>query len=170
MHNAPMSALVWFTFSQVHPRLSKLVPASLAEWSNITSSSRILSQDGATPSSSSSSSASSKLLPLAAYSKWNLAELSVVFLSASLSGGFASMMTLPLDVLKTRLQNSDRMDATVRNTWTQLRNERGWKGFMAGWRPRLTTSAFQSGMLMTLYEVLKRVCVREGEDAHRHTP
>lgn len=178
LHNAPMSALVWFNFAHLHPVVSRLVPDSLAEWSIIPSATTPIRAANSEPPATAAAAAAAgasphSQLPLAALHKWSLAELSVVFVSASMSGGLAAMLTLPLDVLRTRLQTSESAQASLRTTWTDLRRERGWKGFYSGWRPRLTSAATQSALLMTLYEVLKRVCIREGDDdqdTHKHQP
>ena len=207
MQNAPMSALVWFTFAEIHPRLSKL-PIAAKQWistiSSTSPSTALTPPPSSTPiippsitlpptihhhsptpplntsslsttfpsSSSSSVSSSPHLsshhdhLP----GKWDVTELGVVFVSAALAGGFASVMTLPLDVLRTRLQTSMNPNATVVSTFHDIRQQRGWSGFMSGSRPRLFGQAMSAATLMTVYEILKRVCLREDDqhDGHKH--
>jgi len=144
MHNAPMSAMVWGTFEHLHPqtrRMFKMLGRAL--W----------------PAAPATPDQPAKLHP--SLIKWDVKELMMVGLSAGTAGGIASTCTLPLDVVKTRLQASRDPSATVRSTWRALLAERGWRGLHAGLSARLASAVPTSALLMMCFEALKRATIRE---------
>jgi hypothetical protein len=152
MHNAPMSALVWGTYENLHPHTRK-VANTLRNW--VTSmmpgsrEPRIVVDSAGHPHS-----LPNRLHP--SLIKWDWVELVSVGISAGTAGAVASTCTLPLDVIKTRLQASRDPTATVRSTWRTLLAERGWAGLHSGLSARLASSVPTSALLMVCFEVLKR--------------
>jgi hypothetical protein len=164
MHNAPMSAMVWGTFEHLHPHTRRLFKTLRRTFSSPSSSSG--------PASSSTSPVLGpdglpvKLHP--SLIKWDLQELLMVGLSAGTAGGVAATFTLPLDVIKTRLQASRDHTATVRSTWRQLIAERGWSGLHAGLSARLASAVSSAALLMMCFEALKRATIREDAEPDVH--
>lgn len=146
MHNAPMSALVWGTYGSIHPVLRDAVESLRGRLS------------AATASASAPSNAPPRLHP--ALRKWDLQELATVFVSAGCSAAVAASVTVPLDVIKTRLQASRDRHATVRSTIRSLLQERGWLGFTSGLNARLASAMPTSALLMVAFECLKRATIR----------
>lgn len=137
-----MSALVWGSFGSIHPVLRDAVESLRATLS----------------SSSSSAASPPRLHP--ALRKWDLQELSCVFVSAGCSAAVAASCTVPLDVIKTRLQASRDKHATVRSTLRALLAERGWIGLTSGLNARLASAMPTSALLMVAFECLKRATIR----------
>ena len=146
MHNAPMSALVWGTYGSIHPVLRDAVESLRGRLS------------AATSVGSSSGSKPPRLHP--ALRKWDLQELATVFVSAGCSAAVAASVTVPLDVIKTRLQASRDRHATVRSTFSSLLAERGWLGLTSGLNARLASAMPTSALLMVAFECLKRATIR----------
>jgi solute carrier family 25 protein 44 len=146
MHNAPLSAMVWGTYGSVHPLLRQVTERVH----------RFLSP--------ASASDPTRLHP--ALRKWDALELGTVFISAGVSAAVASTVTLPLDVIKVRLQASRDPQATVRSTWRALIAERGILGLSSGLNARLASAVPTSALLMVTFEALKRATIRADAEPH----
>ncbi|UJR12512.1 hypothetical protein I4U23_016687 [Adineta vaga] len=80
-------------------------------------------------------------------------------LSASSASLLTSLLTQPIDVIKTRLQVSQKRQS-IRKTCLILIHERGFKGFFSGSSPRICTIVPYTIIMMSLYEFIKRISVR----------
>lgn len=76
-------------------------------------------------------------------------------LSAAISTLLTSLITQPIDVLKTRLQVSQKRESIFR-TIIILQQQRGAKGFFAGAIPRALISVPSMVISLSLYEIIKR--------------
>ena len=75
--------------------------------------------------------------------------------SAGMSALLTSIITQPIDVLKTRLQVSKKRESIIRTVVT-LQQQRGLKGFFAGSIPRALVSVPSTVIMLSLYEIIKR--------------
>lgn len=76
-------------------------------------------------------------------------------LSAAMSALLTSIITQPIDVLKTRLQVSKKRESIVQTIVT-LQQQRGLKGFFVGSIPRALISVPSTVIMLSLYEIIKR--------------
>lgn len=76
-------------------------------------------------------------------------------LSAAMSALLTSIITQPIDVLKTRLQVSKKRESILR-TIVNLQQQRGFQGFFAGSIPRALISVPSIVIMLSLYEIIKR--------------
>eukprot|EP00250_Pteridium_aquilinum_P022943 c2593_g1_i1 orf=165-899(-) len=75
----------------------------------------------------------------------------------------SSIITNPLDTIKTRLQVMEGKDGhkpNIRGTVKQLLNEDGCKGFYRGLGPRILSSSLQLTPTIVVYEFLKRLSLK----------
>ena len=77
-------------------------------------------------------------------------------LSAAIAALLTSLATQPIDVLKTRLQVSQKRESIFRII-VILQQQRGLKGFVAGSIPRALISVPSTVIMLSLYEVIKRI-------------
>lgn len=80
-----------------------------------------------------------------------------------IAGATASLITTPLDTIKTRLQVMGHQEnrPSARQVVKNLIAEDGWKGFYRGLGPRFfSMSAWGTSMILT-YEYLKRLCAKD---------
>ena len=98
--------------------------------------------------------------------RWNKPQSSFLinFIVGSFSGGVAGTVTLPFDVLKTQAQielgsakyaNTKSISIVERLAAIWLKN--GTKGLFAGFIPRLCRVMPACGIMLSTYEVIKRV-------------
>ncbi|CAF3080177.1 unnamed protein product [Rotaria socialis] len=80
-------------------------------------------------------------------------------LSAIIASLLTSLLTQPIDVLKTRLQVAAKRQSLWR-TFQLLIDERGFRGCFSGSLPRACTIVPYYLTMMSLYEVIKRASVR----------
>lgn len=88
----------------------------------------------------------------------------VNFIVGSLSGGFAAAVTLPFDVVKTQNQVelgntkfAKQKSLSVGESLMAIWLKSGTKGLFAGFAPRLMRVMPACGIMLSTYEVLKRV-------------
>uniref|UniRef100_A0A804N355 Solute carrier family 25 member 44 n=1 Tax=Zea mays TaxID=4577 RepID=A0A804N355_MAIZE len=91
-------------------------------------------------------------------------ELVVVQATAgTIAGACSSIITTPVDTIKTRLQVMDNYGKgrpSVMKTTRLLLDEDGWRGFYRGFGPRfLNMSVWGTSMIVT-YELIKRLSVK----------
>lgn len=86
------------------------------------------------------------------------------FVSAGSSGAFAAAMTLPLDVVKTRLQTQPGGDAIGRgrprysgivSTMGAIHADEGWRGFYRGLGPRVALAMPAAAVCWGTYETVR---------------
>ncbi|XP_010276501.1 PREDICTED: solute carrier family 25 member 44-like [Nelumbo nucifera] len=85
--------------------------------------------------------------------------------AGTLAGACSSIITTPIDTIKTRLQVLDDYGIgrpSVIKTTKTLLQEDGWRGFYRGFWPRfLNMSLYGTSMIVT-YELIKRLSVKQG--------
>lgn len=80
-----------------------------------------------------------------------------------MSGAASSVITTPLDTIKTRLQVMEKKEGhtpTITGTVKQLVNEDGWKGFYRGLGPRFLSMSLWGTSMIVTYEFLKRLSLK----------
>lgn len=80
------------------------------------------------------------------------------------AGACSSIITTPLDTVKTRLQVIDDYGVgrpSVMKTTRALLKEDGWRGFYRGFGPRFINMSFYGTTMIVTYEVIKRLSVRQ---------
>eukprot|EP01018_Ginkgo_biloba_P009376 Gb_30250 [translate_table: standard] len=84
--------------------------------------------------------------------------------AGTLAGAAASVLTTPLDTVKTRLQVMDNYGEgrpTIAKTVQQLLKEDGWKGFYRGFGPRFLNMSLWGTSMVVTYEIIKRLSVKD---------
>jgi hypothetical protein len=80
-------------------------------------------------------------------------------LAGACSGAIATTCTIPIDVVKTRLQTQGKLGERhydgVRDAFIKIYREEGWKAFTKGLGPRLAYIMPASALTFTIYEILK---------------
>ncbi|KAM0984684.1 hypothetical protein ACFX13_012250 [Malus domestica] len=82
-----------------------------------------------------------------------------------MAGACSSIITTPIDTVKTRLQVMDNYGAgrpSVLKTSKTLLKEDGWRGFYRGFGPRFLNMSLYGTTMIVTYELIKRLSVREG--------
>ncbi|XP_073288127.1 uncharacterized protein [Primulina huaijiensis] len=80
------------------------------------------------------------------------------------AGSFSSVITTPIDTVKTRLQVIDDYSIgrpSVLKTAKALFKEDGWKGFYRGFGPRFLNMSFYGTTMIVTYELIKRLSVKQ---------
>lgn len=80
------------------------------------------------------------------------------------AGSFSSVITTPVDTVKTRLQVIDDYGIgrpSVLKTAKALFKEDGWKGFYRGFGPRFLNMSFYGTTMIVTYELIKRLSVKQ---------
>jgi len=80
-------------------------------------------------------------------------------LSSTIAALLTSIITQPIDVLKTRLQVSSKR-ISILKTILILIQQRGFQGFYSGLLPRAFIVVPNSVIMMSLYEIIKRASVK----------
>ncbi|CAN4107685.1 unnamed protein product [Withania somnifera] len=80
------------------------------------------------------------------------------------AGACSSVITTPIDTVKTRLQVIDDYGVgrpSVLKTTKTLFREDGWKGFYRGFGPRFLNMSFYGTTMIVTYEIIKRLSVKQ---------
>lgn len=80
------------------------------------------------------------------------------------AGACSSVITTPLDTVKTRLQVMDNYGVgrpSVLKTTRTLLKEDGWRGFYRGFGPRFLNMSLYGTTMIVTYELIKRLSVRQ---------
>ncbi|GMY28004.1 solute carrier family 25 member 44-like [Fagus crenata] len=80
------------------------------------------------------------------------------------AGACSSVITTPIDTVKTRLQVMDNFGAgrpSVLKTTRKLLKEDGWRGFYRGFGPRFLNMSIYGTTMIVTYELIKRLSVRQ---------
>ncbi|KAL4202222.1 hypothetical protein AMTRI_Chr02g220010 [Amborella trichopoda] len=83
--------------------------------------------------------------------------------AGTMAGACSSLITTPLDTIKTRLQVMDDYGEgrpTVLKTARNLLKEDGWKGFYRGFGPRFLNMSLWGTSMIVTYELIKRLSVK----------
>jgi hypothetical protein len=80
-------------------------------------------------------------------------------LSSATAALSTSLLTQPIDILKTRFQVASKKQSFLK-TFTILIQERGFKGLFSGSIPRACIVVPNSVIMMSLYEIIKRSSVQ----------
>ncbi|KAM5568600.1 solute carrier family 25 member 44 [Rosa sericea] len=81
-----------------------------------------------------------------------------------MAGALSSVITTPIDTIKTRLQVMDNYGAgrpTVLKTAKTLLEEDGWWGFYRGFGPRFLNMSLYGTTMIVTYELIKRLSIRQ---------
>ncbi|XP_004297104.1 PREDICTED: solute carrier family 25 member 44-like [Fragaria vesca subsp. vesca] len=81
-----------------------------------------------------------------------------------MAGALSSVITTPIDTIKTRLQVMDNYGAgrpTVLKTAKTLFEEDGWWGFYRGFGPRFLNMSLYGTTMIVTYELIKRLSIRQ---------
>ncbi|XP_051129332.1 uncharacterized protein LOC127250214 isoform X2 [Andrographis paniculata] len=93
------------------------------------------------------------------------AEMAVVQAAAgTIAGACSSVITTPIDTVKTRLQVIDDYGVgrpSVMKTVKALLKEDGWKGFYRGFGPRFLNMSFYGTTMIVTYELIKRLSLKQ---------
>lgn len=93
--------------------------------------------------------------------------MAVQTLSSVLAGCTSSLVTTPLDLIKTRIQVAYKYHGappTVVDVARQILREDGPQGFLRGAAPRMVNASLWGTCMVTVYEFLKRVCQVDVKD------
>ncbi|XP_015072253.1 solute carrier family 25 member 44-like isoform X2 [Solanum pennellii] len=80
------------------------------------------------------------------------------------AGACSSVITTPIDTVKTRLQVIDDYGVgrpSVLKTTKTLLREDGWKGFYRGFGPRFLNMSFYGTTMIVTYEIIKRLSIKQ---------
>ncbi|KAG8372825.1 hypothetical protein BUALT_Bualt12G0107300 [Buddleja alternifolia] len=80
------------------------------------------------------------------------------------AGAASSIITTPIDTVKTRLQVIDDYGVgrpSVMKTARALLKEDGWRGFYRGFGPRFLNMSFYGTTMIVTYELIKRLSVKQ---------
>lgn len=86
--------------------------------------------------------------------------------SSVLAGCTSSLVTTPLDLIKTRLQVAYKHHGappSFMDVARQIMREDGAAGFLRGAAPRMVNASLWGTCMVTVYEFLKRVCQTPGD-------
>ncbi|XP_030468971.1 uncharacterized protein LOC115687514 [Syzygium oleosum] len=81
-----------------------------------------------------------------------------------LAGACSSIITTPVDTVKTRLQVMDNFSGgrpSVLNTTKTLLKEDGWWGFYRGFGPRFLSMSLYGTTMIVTYELIKRLSLKQ---------
>ncbi|XP_077218382.1 uncharacterized protein LOC143852708 [Tasmannia lanceolata] len=83
--------------------------------------------------------------------------------AGTIAGACSSVITTPVDTIKTRLQVMDNYGAgrpSVIKTTKKLLREDGWRGFYRGFGPRFLNMSLWGTSMIVTYELIKRLSVK----------
>ncbi|KAL7123720.1 hypothetical protein ABFS83_14G001400 [Erythranthe nasuta] len=84
--------------------------------------------------------------------------------AGTLAGACSSLITTPIDTVKTRLQVIDDYGVgrpSVMKTAKALLKEDGWRGFYRGFGPRFLNMSIYGTTMIVTYELIKRLSVKQ---------
>ncbi|KAG9459866.1 hypothetical protein H6P81_004374 [Aristolochia fimbriata] len=85
--------------------------------------------------------------------------------AGTMAGACSSVITTPIDTIKTRLQVMDNYGEgrpSVVKTTKRLLAEDGWKGLYRGFGPRFLNMSLWGTSMIVTYELIKRLSVKQG--------
>ncbi|KAH6771609.1 hypothetical protein C2S52_005720 [Perilla frutescens var. hirtella] len=90
--------------------------------------------------------------------------VSVQATAGMVAGACSSVITTPIDTIKTRLQVIDDYGVgrpSIMKTVRTLVKEDGWRGFYRGFGPRFLNMSFYGTSMIVTYELIKRLSVKQ---------
>ncbi|XP_078448432.1 uncharacterized protein LOC144716991 isoform X2 [Wolffia australiana] len=90
--------------------------------------------------------------------------VSVQATAGTVAGACSSVITTPIDTIKTRLQVMDNYGAgrpSIRKTTRLLIEEDGWAGFYRGFGPRFLNMSLWGTSMIVTYELIKRLSLKQ---------
>ncbi|MEW5302380.1 MAG: hypothetical protein WDW36_005173 [Sanguina aurantia] len=89
-------------------------------------------------------------------------------LASILAGSTSTLITNPLDLIKTRIQVATKVhgqpNVTISSVLRQILREDGARGLLRGVLPRMVNASMWGTAMVSVYEYLKRVCRKTEED------
>lgn len=95
----------------------------------------------------------------------HLEMVTVQAMSGTVAGACSSIITTPMDTIKTRLQVMDNYGSgrpSVLKTTKTLLKEDGWRGFYRGFGPRFLNMSLYGTTMIVTYELIKRLSIKQG--------
>lgn len=161
----PSSAIWWSAYGTWQTVLWHQID-SWNRYSRVHGNTKNRIEDNGSNASVSSESRKSQIGGEQEYPKSEGTVLAVQAVAGVLTGCTSATLTMPLDVIKTRLQTSHSAtvaDGTGKPTWMStakvLYKNEGAKGFFRGVAPRMVSTSIWGTVMVTAYEALKRLCV-----------
>lgn len=150
---APYSAILWGVFHSVKTFLRQQFPIDHLNNLPIIQNNELINQ---------STSQANNQINNQTRTRWTgySRELLIIPVSAACGSSLASVLTMPLDVMRTRIQTSNER-ASFSVVFKKLIAERGVRGLMSGVTARVAGAAPSSALMMSSYELVKRICLVE---------
>lgn len=95
----------------------------------------------------------------------HLEMVTVQAMAGTVAGACSSIITTPMDTIKTRLQVMDNYGSgrpSVLKTTKTLLKEDGWWGFYRGFGPRFLNMSLYGTTMIVTYELIKRLSIKQG--------
>lgn len=95
----------------------------------------------------------------------HLEMVTVQAMAGTVAGACSSIITTPMDTIKTRLQVMDNYGSgrpSVLKTTKTLLKEDGWRGFYRGFGPRFLNMSLYGTTMIVTYELIKRLSIKQG--------
>ncbi|KAJ6429573.1 hypothetical protein OIU84_021051 [Salix udensis] len=95
----------------------------------------------------------------------HLEMVTVQAMAGTVAGACSSIITTPVDTIKTRLQVMDNYGSgrpSVLKTTKTLLKEDGWWGFYRGFGPRFVNMSLYGTTMIVTYELIKRLSIKQG--------
>eukprot|EP00268_Persea_americana_P003649 TRINITY_DN11117_c0_g1_i2.p1 TRINITY_DN11117_c0_g1~~TRINITY_DN11117_c0_g1_i2.p1 ORF type:complete len:392 (+),score=58.58 TRINITY_DN11117_c0_g1_i2:62-1237(+) len=94
----------------------------------------------------------------------HLEMVTVQAVAGTMAGACSSVITTPIDTIKTRLQVMDNYGVgrpSIIKTTKMLLQEDGWRGFYRGFGPRFLNMSLWGTSMIVTYELIKRLSVKD---------
>eukprot|EP00941_MAST-03F_sp_MAST-3F-sp1_P006517 g6517.t1 len=143
----PTSSTMWGVFFALQPRVQKVVGFALQSIDSGGNRYQQYEKNSGNKSHSEWESLTPALL--------------TSFITGGLAGGVAAFVSAPMDVIRTRLQVVEKAGSTIKTSGIQIFKNDGISGFWRGCGARSAALIPSTALLLTAYELLKRICVKD---------